>query len=83
MADDRMSLLETMRKAGAEGDTDFLRQGVQVLAEAVMEAEVTELTGVPHGVRDTRAPGHPAQRLPGAALGHPRGHHRPGHPARP
>jgi putative transposase len=52
MADDRMSLLETMRKAGAEGDTDFLRQGVQVLAEAVMEAEVTELTGVAHGVRD-------------------------------
>jgi transposase-like protein len=52
MADDRMSLLEMMRKAGAEGDIDFLRQGVQVLAEAVMEAEVTELTGVPHGVRD-------------------------------
>jgi putative transposase len=52
MADDRMSLLEAMRKAGAEGDTDFLRQGVQVLAEAVMEAEVTELTGVAHGVRD-------------------------------
>ncbi len=52
MADDRMALLATMRKAGAEGDTDFLRQGVQVLAEAVMEAEVTELTGVPHGVRD-------------------------------
>ena len=57
MADDRMSLLETMRKAGAEGDTDFLRQSVQALAEAVMEAEVTELTGVPHGVRD------PEQRL--------------------
>ena len=52
MADDRMALLETMRKAGAESDADFLRQSVQVLAEAVMEAEVTELTGVPHGVRD-------------------------------
>ena len=52
MADDRMALLETMRKAGTDGDADFLRQSVQVLAEAVMEAEVTELTGVPHGVRD-------------------------------
>ena len=52
MADDRMVLLETMRKAGTDGDADFLRQSVQVLAEAVMEAEVTELTGVPHGVRD-------------------------------
>jgi putative transposase len=57
MADDRMALLAMMRKAGTEGDADFLRQSVQVLAEAVMEAEVTELTGVPHGVRD------PEQRL--------------------
>ena len=56
MADDRMSLLEMIRKAGTDGDADFLRQGVKALAEAVMEAEVTELTGVPHGVRD------PAQR---------------------
>jgi transposase-like protein len=52
MADDRMVLLETMRKAGTDGDADFLRQSVRVLAEAVMEAEVTELTGVPKGVRD-------------------------------
>ena len=47
-----MSLLETIRKAGADGDADFLREGVKALAEAVMEAEVTELTGVPRGVRD-------------------------------
>jgi transposase-like protein len=52
MADDRMVLPETMRKAITDGDTDFLRETVKVLAEAVMEAEVTELTGVPHGVRD-------------------------------
>ncbi len=52
MADDRMSLPETMRKAIADGDTDFLREAVKALAEAVMEAEVTELTGVPHGERD-------------------------------
>jgi putative transposase len=52
MAEDRMSLLETIRKAGADGDADFLREGVKALAEAIMEAEVTELTGVPRGVRD-------------------------------
>ena len=57
MADDRMALLAMMRKAGTEGDADFLRQSVQVLAEAVMEAEVTEVTGVPRGERD------PEQRL--------------------
>ena len=52
MAEDRMALLETVRKAIADGDVDFLREGVRVLAEAVMEAEVTELTGVPQGERD-------------------------------
>ena len=52
MADDRMALLETMRKAITDGDADFLREGVKTLAEALMEAEVTELTGVPRGVRD-------------------------------
>ena len=52
MAEDRMALLETIRKAAGDGDVDFLREGVKALAQAVMEAEVTELTGVPHGVRD-------------------------------
>jgi putative transposase len=52
MADDRMAVLETVRKAIAGGDVDFLREGLRVLAQAVMEAEVTELTGVPHGERD-------------------------------
>jgi putative transposase len=51
MADDRMAVLELLRKAGADGDTDFLRDGVRVLAQAVMEAEVTDLTGVAHGER--------------------------------
>jgi len=46
MAEDRMAVLETVRKAIADGDVDFLREGVRVLAQAVMEAEVTELTGV-------------------------------------
>jgi transposase-like protein len=52
MADDRMAVLENVRKAIAEGDVDFLREGVRLLAQAVMEAEVTELTGVAHGERD-------------------------------
>jgi putative transposase len=52
MATDRMAVLETVRKAIADGDVDFLREGVRVLAQAVMEAEVTGLTGVPKGERD-------------------------------
>jgi transposase-like protein len=52
MADDRMAVLESVRKAIADGDVDFLREGVRVLAQAVMEAEVTDLTGVGHGERD-------------------------------
>jgi len=57
MADDRMAVLDTVRKAIAEGDVDFLREGVRVLAEALMEAEVSELTGLPKGERN------PAERL--------------------
>ena len=52
MAEDRMALLEMLRKATADGDMDFLREGVRVLAQAVMEAEVSELTGLPKGERD-------------------------------
>src|SRR5258708_34973139 len=51
MAEDRMAVLETVRKAIADGDADFLREGVRVLAAAIMEAEVTELTGVAKGER--------------------------------
>src|SRR5260370_25372563 len=52
MAEDRMAALETVRKAIADGDADFLREGVRVLVQAIMEAEVTELTGVAKGERD-------------------------------
>ena len=51
MAEDRMAVLDTLRKAMADGDVDFLREGVRVLAEAVMEAEVTGLTGAARGER--------------------------------
>jgi transposase-like protein len=36
----------------AEGEIDVLREGVRLLAQAIMEAEVTELTGLPKGERD-------------------------------
>ncbi|MEX2185007.1 MAG: IS256 family transposase [Chloroflexota bacterium] len=55
MADDRMAVLDTVRKAIADGDVDFLREGMRVLAQAIMEAEVTEVTGVAHGRRDPDA----------------------------
>jgi transposase-like protein len=46
-----MALLDGVRKAIEEGDGDFLREAVHLLAQGVMEAEVTELTGVPKGER--------------------------------
>ena len=43
MADDlRMALLELFRKAELERDVDFLREGVRVLAQALMELEVSQ-----------------------------------------
>ena len=52
MADDRMAVLDTVRKAIAEGDRDFLREGVRVLAQAIMETEVGTLTRVAQGGRN-------------------------------
>jgi transposase-like protein len=52
VADDSMTLLEMLRKASAGGDVDVLREGVRILAEALMEAEVTAVTGVAKGERD-------------------------------
>jgi transposase-like protein len=52
VADASMNLLETLRKVGADSDVDLLREGVRVLAEAIMEAEVSELTGAAKGQRD-------------------------------
>jgi transposase-like protein len=45
-----MELLELVRKAEA-GDVDFLREGVRVLAQALMEAEVSAQIGAEHGER--------------------------------
>jgi putative transposase len=46
MADElSMALEELLRKAQLEGDLDFLREGVRVLSQAVMELEVTQHLG--------------------------------------
>jgi transposase-like protein len=47
-----VALLKVLRKASADGDTDFLREGLRVLAQAVMGAEVSELTELREGHRD-------------------------------
>ena len=52
VADASMTLLDTLRKLSADGDVDLLREGVRVLAQAIMESEVTELTGAAKGERD-------------------------------
>jgi transposase-like protein len=46
----KMELLSLVRKAEA-GDVDFLREGVRVLAQALMDAEVSEQIGAEHGQR--------------------------------
>jgi len=45
-----MELLELVSKAEG-GDVDFLREGVRVLAQALMEAEVSVQIGAEHGER--------------------------------
>jgi transposase-like protein len=40
-----MALIEMLRKGGAGKDIDFLKEGIKVLAEAIMELEVSEKTG--------------------------------------
>ena len=46
MADEyRMALTELLRKAQMDGDVDFLKEGVRVLSQAVMELEVSRQLG--------------------------------------
>jgi putative transposase len=60
MADDlRMALQDVLRKAQLEGDVDFLREGARVLAQALMELEVTEHVGAE---RHARTPERTGQR---------------------
>ncbi|MDA1096076.1 MAG: IS256 family transposase [Chloroflexi bacterium] len=60
MADDlRMALAELLRKAALDGDSDFLRDGVRVLGQALMELEVTHHLGAE---RHERTPDRAGQR---------------------
>ena len=60
MADDlRMALQDVLRKAQLEGNVDFLREGAQVLAQALMELEVTQHVGAE---RHARTPERTGQR---------------------
>ena len=46
MADElRMALDEVLRKAHGEGDVDFLKEGMRVMAQALMELEVSQHLG--------------------------------------
>jgi putative transposase len=50
---DSMNLLELVRTAeGAEADMDFLREGIRLLAQALMEADVTARVGAARGERN-------------------------------
>jgi len=60
MADEyRMALLELLRKAGMDGDADFLREGVKVMGQALMELEVSQHIGAE---RHERTPDRTGQR---------------------
>jgi putative transposase len=49
MASLRMTLLDLLKKSEQGADPNFLRDGVQLLAEELMDAEVTDLVGAePH-----------------------------------
>ena len=52
MAKDRMDVLELLRREAPPADLDFLREGLQVLIQAVMEAEAGSHR---YGVSRTRA----------------------------
>jgi transposase-like protein len=41
----RIALSDLLRKAQLEEDADFLREGMRVFAQAVMELEVTQHLG--------------------------------------
>ncbi len=60
MADDlRMALEDVLRKAQLERDTDFLREGVRVMGQALMELEVSQQLGAE---RHERTAGRTGQR---------------------
>ena len=58
MADDlRMGLVKLLRKAELEHDSDFLREGVQLLGQTLMELEVTQHVGAERHERSAERTG--------------------------
>jgi transposase-like protein len=53
----RMALQELLRKAELDGDVDFLRDGVRVLAQELMEIEVAQHVGAEKYERGTERTG--------------------------
>ena len=51
MVKDSVDLLELLRKRGIEGDVDFLLEALRVVAEAVMDADVSAKIRAGHGER--------------------------------
>ena len=75
MATPRMDITSFVGKLLEQDDVDLLREGVRVLAQAVMETEVSGQIGAGPYERICRAHRLP-QRLPDQDLGHPGRHDR-------
>src|SRR5712692_1319148 len=73
MASLRMTLLDLLNKSEQGADPNFLRDGVQLLAQELMDAEVTDLVGAEPHQRMAGADDLP-QRLLRPRVGHPRRH---------
>ena len=58
MVKERMDLLGILRKRGADGDVDFLREALIVLVEGIMDAEVSARTGAGYRERVTQRNGY-------------------------
>jgi hypothetical protein len=75
MATQRMDVTSFVGKLLEEDDVDLLREGVRVLAQALMETEVSSQIGAGPYERSS-APSRVPQRLPHQDLGHAGRHHR-------
>ena len=53
MVKERMTCWGILRKRGADGDVDFLREALVVLVEGIMDAEVSARTGAGYSERST------------------------------
>jgi putative transposase len=75
----KMELMQLARNTDDAG-VDFLREGVRVLAQALMEVEVGDQIGAGHGERNPEGRHGAAQRLPRPGVGHAGGHGRSADP---